>query len=57
LPRGNAAVRRENVIASTDCGFGTSAVGDEVHPDVAWAKLGALVEGARLASRQLWGGG
>jgi 5-methyltetrahydropteroyltriglutamate--homocysteine methyltransferase len=50
-------VGRENVIASTDCGFGTSAVGDEVHPDVAWAKLGALVEGARLASRQLWGGG
>jgi 5-methyltetrahydropteroyltriglutamate--homocysteine methyltransferase len=50
-----AIVGRERVIASTDCGFGTSAVGDEVHPDVAWAKLGALVEGARLASRQLWG--
>ena len=28
--------------------------GDEVHPDVAWAKLGALVEGARLASSRLW---
>jgi len=52
-----AIVGRENVIASTDCGVGTSAVGDEVHPDVAWAKLGALVEGARLASRQLWGAG
>lgn len=48
------AVGRENVIAGTDCGFGTSAVGDQVHPDVAWAKLGALVEGARIASRRLW---
>jgi 5-methyltetrahydropteroyltriglutamate--homocysteine methyltransferase len=45
---------RENVIAGTDCGFGTSAVGDQLHPDVAWAKLGALVEGARLASKELW---
>jgi 5-methyltetrahydropteroyltriglutamate--homocysteine methyltransferase len=48
-------VGRENVIASTDCGFGTSAAGDEVHPDVAWAKLDALVRGARLASAALWG--
>jgi len=47
-------VGRENVIAGTDCGFATSAAGDEVHPDVAWAKLQALVEGARLASGQLW---
>ncbi len=46
---------RERVIASNDCGFATSAAGDEVHPDVAWAKMNALVEGARLASRQLWG--
>jgi 5-methyltetrahydropteroyltriglutamate--homocysteine methyltransferase len=45
---------RERVIASNDCGFATSAAGDEVHPDVAWAKLNALAEGARLASRQLW---
>jgi 5-methyltetrahydropteroyltriglutamate--homocysteine methyltransferase len=45
---------RENVIAGTDCGFGTSAVGDQVHPDVAWAKLGALVEGARIAAKALW---
>ena len=50
-------VGRENVIASTDCGFGTSAAGDEVHPDVAWAKLAALVEGARLASAELWSAG
>jgi 5-methyltetrahydropteroyltriglutamate--homocysteine methyltransferase len=48
-------IGRERVIASTDCGFGTSAAGDEVHPDVAWAKLAALVEGARLASAELWG--
>ena len=47
-------VGRENVIAGTDCGFGTSAAGDELHPDVAWAKLGALVEGARIASARLW---
>jgi 5-methyltetrahydropteroyltriglutamate--homocysteine methyltransferase len=43
-------VGRENVIASTDCGFGTSAAGDELHADVAWAKLDALVQGAKLAS-------
>jgi 5-methyltetrahydropteroyltriglutamate--homocysteine methyltransferase len=47
-------VGRERVIAGTDCGFGTSGAGDEVHPDVAWAKLAALVEGARLASERLW---
>jgi 5-methyltetrahydropteroyltriglutamate--homocysteine methyltransferase len=41
------------VIAGTDCGFGTSGAGDEVHPDVAWAKLAALVEGARLASARV----
>jgi 5-methyltetrahydropteroyltriglutamate--homocysteine methyltransferase len=45
---------RERVIASNDCGFATSAAGDEVHPDVAWAKINALTEGARLASAQLW---
>jgi 5-methyltetrahydropteroyltriglutamate--homocysteine methyltransferase len=48
------AVGRERVIAGTDCGFGTSGAGDEVHPDVAWAKLRALVEGADIASRKLW---
>jgi len=48
-------VGRENVIAGTDCGFGTSGAGDEVHPEVAWAKLAALVEGARIASGRLWG--
>jgi 5-methyltetrahydropteroyltriglutamate--homocysteine methyltransferase len=47
-------VGRERVIAGTDCGFGTSGAGDEVHPDVAWAKLRSLVEGAEIASRNLW---
>jgi 5-methyltetrahydropteroyltriglutamate--homocysteine methyltransferase len=47
-------VGRERVIAGTDCGFGTSGAGDEVHPDVAWAKLRSLVEGARIASKKLW---
>jgi len=47
-------VGRERVIAGTDCGFGTSGAGDEVHPEVAWAKLRSLVEGARLASQRLW---
>ena len=51
-----ALVGRERVIAANDCGFATSAAGDEVHPDVAWAKLEALVEGARRASTELWGG-
>jgi 5-methyltetrahydropteroyltriglutamate--homocysteine methyltransferase len=47
-------VGRERVVAGTDCGFGTSGAGDEVHPDVAWAKLRSLVEGAEIASRKLW---
>jgi 5-methyltetrahydropteroyltriglutamate--homocysteine methyltransferase len=42
------------VIASNDCGFATSAAGDEVHPDVAWAKLESLSEGARIATKRLW---
>jgi 5-methyltetrahydropteroyltriglutamate--homocysteine methyltransferase len=47
-------VGRERVLASNDCGFATAGAGDEVHPDVAWAKMAALVEGARLASQRLW---
>jgi 5-methyltetrahydropteroyltriglutamate--homocysteine methyltransferase len=54
IERFAGVVGRERVIAGTDCGFGTSGAGDEVHPDVAWAKLRALVEGASLASRRLW---
>jgi len=54
IERFASVVGRERVIAGTDCGFGTSGAGDEVHPEVAWAKLAALVEGARIASRKLW---
>jgi 5-methyltetrahydropteroyltriglutamate--homocysteine methyltransferase len=42
-------VGRENVIAGTDCGLG-----GRIHPQIAWAKLQALAEGAALASRELW---
>jgi 5-methyltetrahydropteroyltriglutamate--homocysteine methyltransferase len=54
IERFASVVGRERVIAGTDCGFATSRAGDEVHPDVAWAKLQALVEGARIASKRLW---
>jgi len=47
-------VGRENVIAGADCGFASSATTCEVHPSVVWAKLAALAEGARFASRHLW---
>jgi 5-methyltetrahydropteroyltriglutamate--homocysteine methyltransferase len=49
-----SVVGRENVIAGTDCGFGTSADRDRVAPSISWAKLKAMAEGARLASKQLW---
>jgi 5-methyltetrahydropteroyltriglutamate--homocysteine methyltransferase len=45
---------RENVIAGTDCGFAQGPFHRRVHPTVMWAKLEALVEGARLASKELW---
>jgi 5-methyltetrahydropteroyltriglutamate--homocysteine methyltransferase len=44
-----AAVGRDNVVAGTDCGLGS-----RLHEDLVWAKLNALVEGARLASKALW---
>jgi len=47
-------VGRENVIASTDCGFGTTAFSDAIYPPLVWAKLSALTEGARIASDRLW---
>ena len=50
-------VGRENVIASTDCGFAQVTYFARVHPQIMWAKLEALAEGARLASVELWGGG
>jgi 5-methyltetrahydropteroyltriglutamate--homocysteine methyltransferase len=45
---------REHVLASTDCGFATFASMDVVDPGIAWAKLAALSEGARLATERLW---
>src|SRR6266571_5227732 len=50
-----SVVGRENVIAGTDCGFGTSADRDRVAPSISWAKLKAMAEGAQLANKQLWG--
>jgi 5-methyltetrahydropteroyltriglutamate--homocysteine methyltransferase len=50
-------VGRENVIAGTDCGFAQQPFYQRVHPTIQWAKLQSLVEGARLASRELWGRG
>ena len=47
-------VGKERVIAGTDCGFGTFAGFGAVHPDIAYAKLASLVEGARRASATLW---
>ncbi|HEX5369053.1 MAG TPA: hypothetical protein VFY10_06515, partial [Dehalococcoidia bacterium] len=47
-------VGRERVIAGTDCGFGTSALNENIYPPIVWAKLASLAEGAMLASKQLW---
>ena len=49
------AIGRERVIAGTDCGLGTFAGFGPVHPDIAWAKLQTLSEGAAIASQQLFG--
>ena len=48
-------VGRENVMAGSDCGFGTWVGQAAVDPDVVWAKMAAMAEGARIASRELWG--
>jgi 5-methyltetrahydropteroyltriglutamate--homocysteine methyltransferase len=48
-------VGRDNVIAGSDCGFGTWVGQAAVDPDVVWAKLSAMAEGARLATKQFWG--
>jgi len=45
----------ENVIGGTDCGFAQGALMKRVHEEIQWAKLGALVEGAKIASKELWG--
>jgi 5-methyltetrahydropteroyltriglutamate--homocysteine methyltransferase len=47
-------VGRERVIANSDCGFGTAAGSGKLDPDIVFLKLGALADGARLASEQLW---
>ena len=44
-----SVIGRENVIAGTDCGLG-----GRIHPQIAWAKLEALAEGAKLATKELW---
>ena len=49
LVRYAEAVGKENVVAGTDCGLG-----GRIHPEIAWAKLKALADGAALASRRLW---
>jgi 5-methyltetrahydropteroyltriglutamate--homocysteine methyltransferase len=48
-------VGRENVMAGTDCGFAQSPFAKRVHESIMWAKLRSLSEGARIASRELWG--
>ena len=47
-------VGKELVIAATDCGFATFVGFRPCHPEAAWLKLRALVEGAQLASQRLW---
>jgi 5-methyltetrahydropteroyltriglutamate--homocysteine methyltransferase len=55
LVRYAEVVGRERVIAGTDCGFGTFArANPQVEPEIVWAKLAAMAEGARLASAILW---
>lgn len=49
-------VGRENVMAGSDCGFGTQALATpEIHPSIVWAKFQAMSDGARIASQKLWG--
>jgi len=54
LERFAGAVGRDNVIAGADCGFGTFAGSEEIQERIVWAKLEALVQGARIASERLW---
>jgi 5-methyltetrahydropteroyltriglutamate--homocysteine methyltransferase len=48
-------VGRERVMGGTDCGFAQGAFTHRVHEEIQWAKLASLVEGAAIASRELWG--
>ena len=54
IARYASLVGRENVIAGSDCGYGTWVGQAAVDPDVVWAKMAAMAEGARIASRQFW---
>jgi 5-methyltetrahydropteroyltriglutamate--homocysteine methyltransferase len=54
IVRVSRLVGRENVVASTDCGFATGVGVHRVVPSIAWAKFEALSEGARLATKELW---
>ena len=54
IERFTQIVGKERVIAGTDCGFGTFAGFGAVHPDIAYAKLASLAEGARRLSEKLW---
>ena len=56
LVRYAGVVGRENVIAGTDCGFGTLVGMRATAPSVAWAKLETMARGAELATRELWSG-
>src|SRR6266581_1329353 len=47
-------VGRERVMAGSDCGFGTFAGYGKIDPDIAFKKLGAMAEGAAIASQRLW---
>jgi 5-methyltetrahydropteroyltriglutamate--homocysteine methyltransferase len=51
IQRFAALLGKENVIAGADCGFG-----GRTHPQIAWAKLRSLADGAKLATAALWGG-
>jgi 5-methyltetrahydropteroyltriglutamate--homocysteine methyltransferase len=55
LVRYAGVVGRENMIAGVDCGFGTFAGRLQVDSKIVWMKLASLVEGARMASEQIWG--
>jgi 5-methyltetrahydropteroyltriglutamate--homocysteine methyltransferase len=48
-------VGRENLMGGTDCGFAQGPFIQRVHPTIMWAKLAALADGARIATRELWG--
>jgi 5-methyltetrahydropteroyltriglutamate--homocysteine methyltransferase len=48
-------VGRDNVMGGTDCGFAQGAFVKRVHEEIQWAKLASLAQGARIASKELWG--